>query len=323
MILEVEHHLSFDYDAFIRESFIELRMQPKTTEHQTLASFVLSVGPPSTIARYRDWNDNAVHHFTVTQYHNRIAVEGRALVRTHPVALAAAELADPLPLVDVPPSLYDFVQLTGPVRAGAALTDLHQEVRRGAGATLGDLVRAAGAALSGRFEYQKNVTRYDSTTDDFLKLGAGVCQDFAHLMLALLRLSRVPCRYVSGYLHVDPRAGEAAQSHAWIEVYAPGRGWVPFDPTHNRDIDEHYVVVGHGRHYEDVPPNKGIFRGNARETLTAEVYTRTSADKAVSTLHEEVAQIDLPVFQEIPERRRATALDAALAAAIQQQQDEQ
>ncbi|MET0849886.1 MAG: transglutaminase family protein [Candidatus Rokuibacteriota bacterium] len=324
MILEIEHHLSFDYDAFIRESFIELRMQPKTTEHQTLASFVLAVGPPSTIARYRDWNDNAVHHFTVTQYHNRIAVEGRALVRTHPAAPAATGLADPVPLADVPPSLYDFMQLAGPVRPSAALSDLHQEVRRGAGATLGDLVGAAGAALAGRFEYQKNVTRYDSTTDDFLKLGAGVCQDFAHLMLGLLRLSHVPCRYVSGYLHVDPQAGEAAQSHAWLEVYSPDRGWVPFDPTHNRAVDERYVVVGHGRHYDDVPPNKGIFRGNARETLTAEVYTRPSADKAVSTLHEEVAQIDLPVFQEIPERRRATGFDVAMAPAIQQQeQDEQ
>ena len=74
MFLEVEHHLSFDYSAFIRESYLELRMQPKTTPDQTLSSFVLAVGPPSAIARYRDWNDNAVHHFTVTNYHDRIAV---------------------------------------------------------------------------------------------------------------------------------------------------------------------------------------------------------------------------------------------------------
>jgi len=322
MFLEVEHHLSFDYDAFVRESFIELRMQPKTTADQTLSSFVLAVGPPSAIARYRDWNDNAVHHFTVTHYHNRLAVAGRSLVHTHPVAPPVTSLTDPLPLAEVPAALHDFTHLTGPVRASAELARFHREVSAAGGPTLGERVLALSALVSARFEYQKNVTRYDSTTDDFLSLGAGVCQDFAHLTLGLLRLSGIPCRYVSGYLHVGPRTSEASQSHAWVEVYSPRRGWVPFDPTHNRQIDEHYVVVGHGRHYEDVPPNKGIFRGNARETLTAEVYTRVSAQKPVSALHEEIAQIDLPVFQEIPERRGEFVFNPTVVAALQQQEEQ-
>jgi len=323
VFLEVEHHLSFDYSAFIRESFLELRMQPKTTTDQTLSSFVLAVGPPSAIARYRDWNDNAVHHFTVTHYHNRIAVEGRSAVHTHPAAPPMASVADPLPLTGVPGALHDFTELAGPVRPSEAMREFHRAVAGAAPATLGALTEALGAAVSGRFEYQKNVTRYDSTTDDFLRLGAGVCQDFTHLMLGLLRLSGVPCRYVSGYLHVSPRSGEASQSHAWIEVYSPEHGWVPFDPTHNRQIDESYVVVGHGRHYEDVPPNKGIFRGNAEETLTAEVYTREAAQKPVSALHEEIAQIDLPVFQDIPARRAEYTFDPRIAAARHQQEEEQ
>src|SRR5207245_2600921 len=138
-----------------------------------------------------------------------------------------------------------------------------------------------GRALRGRFEYQKDVTRYDSTTEDFLKLGQGVCQDFAHLMLGWLRLSGIPCRYVSGYLHVDRRKREPSQSHAWVEFHAPSAGWVAFDPTHGRSVDERYVVVGHGRHYDDVPPNKGIYRGTARETLAAEVYTRLVTGTAI------------------------------------------
>jgi transglutaminase-like putative cysteine protease len=321
MFIEVEHHLSFDYDAFIRESFLELRMQPRTTPHQTLQSFVLSVGPPSAISRYRDWNGNAVHHFTVGQYHNRIAVEGRSLVHTHPAEVLLASIADP-PLNAIPHGLHDYVQLAGPVRPSAALHKFNAGLKVPVGAPTGEQVLALGAALHGRFEYQKNVTRFDSTTDDFLALGKGVCQDFAHLMLALLRLRRIACRYVSGYVHVDPANGEASQSHAWIEFHSAAGGWVAFDPTHARAIDERYVVVGHGRHYGDVPPNKGIFRGNARETLTAEVYTRPSAHKAVSTLHEEVAQIDLPVFQEIPERREYV-YDPGLANALQQQQQDQ
>ena len=101
---------------------------------------------------------------------------------------------------------------------------------------------------------------HDSTTEDFLKIGGGVCQDFAHLMLALLRLRQVPCRYVSGYLHVERKKREPSQSHAWVEFHSPTAGWVPFDPAHNRPVDDRYVVAGHGRHYDDVPPNKGIPR---------------------------------------------------------------
>lgn len=323
MFLEVEHHLSFDYSAFIRESFLELRMQPKTTPHQTLSSFVLAVGPPSAIARYRDWNDNAVHHFTVTNYHNRIAVEGRSAVHTHPTAPPIDSLADRLPLAGQLGGLYDYTELGGPVRPSAAMHEFHRSVAVPPDAGLGALTLALGAAVSTRFEYQKNVTRYDSTSDDFLRLGAGVCQDFAHLMLGLLRLSGAPCRYVSGYLHVSPRDGEASQSHAWVEVFSPEHGWVPFDPTHNRQVDERYVVVGHGRHYEDVPPNKGIFRGNAEERLTAEVYTRAASQKPVSALLEEIAQIELPVFQEIPERRGEYVYDPRVAAILHQQEEQQ
>jgi transglutaminase-like putative cysteine protease len=322
MFLEVEHRLSFDYDAFIRESFIELRMQPKTTAHQTLQSFVLAVGPPTALSRYRDWNDNVVHHFTVTSYHDRIAVAGRALVSTHPAAPALDDVTDRLPLESLAFPFWDFLQLGGPVRSSAAMRKFNGGVAARDGAPLGEQVRALSRHIHSSFEYRKNVTRYDSSTDDFLAAGAGVCQDFTHLMLGLLRLRQIPCRYVSGYLHVEPAAGETAQSHAWVEVYSPERGWVPFDPTHDRPIDERYIAVGHGRHYEDVPPNKGIFRGNAKESLTAEVYTRPSAQKNISTLREEIESIDLPVFQEVPERTRDWT-EAVSDADIAQQQQQQ
>lgn len=321
MFLEIEHHLALDYDAFVRESYLELRVQPKTTAHQTLLSFVLAAGPPVPVFRYRDWQDNLVHHFGIVKYHDRIAVSSRSLVRTHPAAPAMSDVADPLPLPAAPWTLWDYLQPGGPVRASAALEALLAE----AGPmrpTLGAEVRALAAHLHGRFRYERHVTRYDSTTDDVLAAGAGVCQDFAHLLLGLLRRRGIPARYVSGYLHVEPPDGAAAQSHAWVEVHSPTAGWVPYDPTHARDVDERYVAVAQGRHYEDVPPNRGIFRGNARERLTAEVYTRPSAPKDVSTLHEEVASIELPVFQEIPDRRPRRPYTAADEDAAQQQQQQ-
>jgi transglutaminase-like putative cysteine protease len=317
MLLDVEHRLAFEYDGYIRESFLELRVQPKTTAHQTVSSFVLAVGPPTRVTRYTDWNGNLVHHFGVTHYHNRIEVLSRSCISTHPLPMTPP--AEPAPAGELPYRLHDFVQFDGPVRLSAALRKFHRALPSPRGARLQDRVTAMSGHIRRHFTYRKDVTRYDSSTDDFLELGAGVCQDFAHLMLALLRLSGVPCRYVSGYLHVDTREGAPSQSHAWIEFHSPDSGWVPFDPTHDRAVDERYVVVGHGRHYDDVPPNKGIYRGTARETLTAEVRTRSMGERPPLVPPEAVQPIDLPVFREIPERRRDYDVVAAEAAAQQQQ----
>jgi transglutaminase-like putative cysteine protease len=323
MFLDVQHHLWLEYDEFIRESFIELRLQPKTTQTQSVASFVLAAGPASKISRYRDWNDNVVHHFAVTQYHDRLEVQSRSLVETHPPLFALAAIEDAGPRAAPSHALQDWLFVEGPLRLTPRLEEFAAGLDVPTTVPLGEQVRRLGSAIAGTFAYRKNVTRYDSTTDDFLEARAGVCQDFTHLMLALLRLRGIPCRYVSGYLHVERSAVQPAQSHAWIEFHSPSAGWVPFDPTHNREIDERYVVVGHGRHYDDVPPNKGIYRGNARETLRAEVRTQVTASKGVVDLHEEIRQIELPVYQEPPERRRIErVITRAEEAAIQQQQQQ-
>jgi transglutaminase-like putative cysteine protease len=321
MFLQVEHRFAFEYDGYISESFLELRVQPKTTASQTVASFQLAVGPPTRVFRYRDWNDNLTHHFTITKFHDRIEVDARSLVRTHVTSPAIATLVEAPTRDPLPYALRDFVEFGGPVRVTPALRAALRVAALPPRAPIGEQVLALGKYIRKRFEYRKDVTRYDSTTEDFLKIGAGVCQDFAHLMLALLRLRGIPCRYVSGYLHVERTTREASQSHAWIEFYSPGGGWVPFDPTHDREVDERYVVVGHGRHYDDVPPNKGIFRGVARETLRAEVFTEVTPATGVGTLLEAVRQINLPVFREIPERS-LDRLAAGEEIASQQQQQQ-
>jgi transglutaminase-like putative cysteine protease len=303
MLLDVEHRFAFGYDAYISESFLELRVQPKTTGEQTVSSFVLAVGPPTRVHRYVDWNDNVTHHFTITRFHDRIEVASRSLVSTHPAARRLAELTDTFPTVDPPYGLLDFLAFGGPVQLTPALRAAHRAAAPPRSVPLGEHVLGLGRYLASHFEYQKDVTKYDSTTEHFLKLEAGVCQDFAHLMLGLLRLSGIPCRYVSGYLHVERERREASQSHAWIEFWAPSHGWIPFDPTQDRVIDEHYVVVGHGRHYDDVPPNRGIYRGVARETLHAEVHTQVSSAMALPQLTNETRPIPLQTYREAPARR--------------------
>ena len=117
MLLDIEHRLSFEYDAWIRESFLELRMQPKAEPHQTLHSFVLAVGPPSKIFRYRDWTDTVVHHFTIANFHDRIQVVARSQVDTHRAASSLPAVADPMPLGPLPWQVLDFLQTGGPVTA--------------------------------------------------------------------------------------------------------------------------------------------------------------------------------------------------------------
>jgi transglutaminase-like putative cysteine protease len=321
MLLEIEHRLAFEYDAYISESFMELRVQPKSTADQTVSSFVLSVGPPARVHRYLDWNDNVTHHFTITRFHDRIEISSRSLVSTHPAAPPIEAISVPTGVQEGPYPLLDFLAFGGPVHLTPALRAAHKAAAPARTGPLGEHVLALGRYLAGRFEYQKDVTKVDSTTEDFLKIGAGVCQDFAHLMLGLLRLSKIPCRYVSGYLHVDGARSAPSQSHAWIEFWAPSHGWIPFDPTHDRAVDERYVVVGHGRTYDDVPPNRGIFRGTAHEALRAEVLTQASAATPVPQFTVETRPIPLQTYREAPVRRPGR--DTGLPAEEEQQQQQQ
>jgi transglutaminase-like putative cysteine protease len=323
MLLRVEHTFAFGYDGYISESFLELRVQPKPTPTQTVASFSLAVGPPTRVFRYRDWNDNLAHHFTVTKFHDRIEITSRSLVETKAPAVALAAVTE-TPARETAWSLHDYLDFGGPVRASAALRDAHRAVKVPRTAPLGEQVAAIGAHLHETFDYRQNVTRFDSTTDDFLTLRKGVCQDFAHLMLGFLRLRGIPCRYVSGYVHVDRAGKTPSQSHAWIEFWAPLAGWVPFDPTHDQMPDERYVVVGHGRNYDDVPPNRGIYRGSAREMLSAEVVTEKVTRRGASaSFQEEIVAIDLPVYAEVPKYRPEGPRTAEDAAAEEQQQQQQ
>jgi transglutaminase-like putative cysteine protease len=320
MLIDIEHRLLFRYDAYISESFMELRVEPQSDAHQSVLSFYLAVGPPTQVARYQDWNQNQVHHFGISDYHDRIEVFTRCSVETHPAHPDLASLREPVPRENLGP-LLDFQGFGGPVLHSPRLERLASEISLPREAPLGEQIAQLGGLIRDRFEYRTDVTDYQSTSDHVLEEGAGVCQDFAHLMLALLRTRDIAARYVSGYLHVDRDDETPSQSHAWVEVYAGGAGWVGFDPTHDQIPGANYVAVARGRHYDDVPPNRGIFRGNAREQLEAEVVTRLTAPKDAASVHREIGRIDLPVFRELP--RQAAADTRTQPGSDQQQQQQQ
>lgn len=319
MLIDIEHRLLFRYDDYISESFMELRVEPQNDTHQSVQSFYLAVGPPTQVARYRDWNQNAVHHFGISDYHDRIEAFTRSTVETHPAHPELGSLREP-PVREGLGPLLDFQQFGGPVLRSRRLEKLAAEISLPREAPLGQQIGQLGALIRDRFEYRTDVTDYRSTSDHVLEEGAGVCQDFAHLMLALLRWRGIAARYVSGYLHVDREDEAPSQSHAWVEVYAGDAGWVGFDPTHDQIPGETYVTVARGRHYDDVPPNRGIFRGNARERLEAAVVTNLTAPKDAASVHREIGRIDLPVFRELP--RQAVADTRTQPGSDQQQQQQ-
>ena len=322
MLLEIEHYLTFSYEQFIRESHLEVRVEPRSQSGQMLHDFRLTLGPNTRITRFEDWMGNAVHWFSITDYHDRIELLVQSIVDTSTNPVKTLDCKDPLSMEPVPLPYFDFTLCSGPILCSDALRQLQSELHLSNARSIGECVRMLGDGLSEGFEYQKNVTSFDSTTDDFLEQRGGVCQDFAHLSIGLLRTTGVPCRYVSGYLHVDTQDIEPSQSHAWIELWSPSNGWMAFDPTHNRQPDERYVIVGYGRSYNDVPPNRGIYSGGAAEQLEAKVVTRPGTSREHPQLDEDSMHIDLPVYRELPEREGRAELAAGEAAASQQQQQQ-
>ena len=322
MLLEIEHHLKFSYEEYIRESHLEVRVEPRSQATQVLHDFRLSLGPSARTTRFEDWMGNAVHWFSITDYHERIEILARSLVETNPQVVYPGLVDDPIQ--DQPPSmdLWDFLQISEPIIDGKALRSLHADLGLPGAKTVGEAVERVGEGLRSRFEYRPHVTDAHSTTDAMLVGGAGVCQDFAHAALGLLRLTGIPARYVSGYLHVERETEAPSQSHAWIEYWSPTHGWLPYDPTHGLVPEERHVTVGYGRSYQDVPPNRGIYQGGAIESLEAEVITkpgqRPDRRRPVDELF-----MDLPVYTEAPDRISRTDLPGSDAASQQQQQQQQ
>jgi transglutaminase-like putative cysteine protease len=207
-----------------------------------------------------------VVEFGVSRPHSRLTIDVRAKVETseptEPVAVAWER--------GIPEEGAEYLLPTGEEPANGALAELEREAR---GDTPLETVVKVTELIPDRFQYRPGVTYVGSTVNDLLTAGGGVCQDFAHLALILLRRNGVPARYVSGYLFAAPPEGDDSvevNTHAWIEALLP-TGWVGADPTNRRLAGADHVKIGHGRRYADVPPIKGVYRGAASATLEAGV----------------------------------------------------
>jgi transglutaminase-like putative cysteine protease len=324
VLLAVRHSTRYQYDDAVRESVMEVWMQPQKRSGQRLVSFDLELEPAAQLFSYADTFGNAVYHFDIPQPHRRLTIMARAAVETEappplPDALDRGEW-DRLRSDFVRGEHFDFLHphgFTGPTAALEAFVaekQLHELRVRDPLNALRELSRTVYQA----FAYEAGVTRADSPIDDVLKARKGVCQDFAHVMIAICREWGVPARYVSGYLFTDRKAGDRSDpdaTHAWVEVFLPSLRWVGFDPTNNIPSGERHIACAVGRDYSDVPPSRGVYKGEAESELAVGVTVR-KARAAVS--EPEFLRISQPAPR--PGQRRSQYSGLAYDQQRQQQQ---
>ena len=288
MIFSINHRTRLDYSMPISESVMEVRAMPRTDERQVLRQFDIAVSPNAKASHHTDWLNNTVHQFSVLGVHDRVIITSKGVVETRHRERRLSELLAPLDGLICDHRSWDFLQHHGPVMDDPALPALGSRLGLDRTQRVGEVIDIVMQRTRDVITYRRGVTDSSSTVCDVLRVGAGVCQDFAHLSLALLRRAGVPCRYVSGYLNKD--GASEIETHAWAEAFVPGVGWIAFDPTHGVLVGEHYVTVAVGRSYADVPPNRGVFRGSAKEVIDVTVLMEAIEERARLSPYSTVAE---------------------------------
>ena len=320
----IRHVTRFTYDTPITESVMEARMQPRSDSFQRCLRFSLTTTPQSRVMTYPDHDGNAVHHFDIPARHSRLVVTADALVEALP--------REPVPDAMGPGGweAIDALQASGEwfehlapsafARPTPALASFARELALDRREDPLHLLRRLMAEMNSRLEYRPESTRVDSPIDEALTARCGVCQDFAHIFIALARQLGIPCRYVSGYLF--PRTASEVRTadhatHAWAECFLPGFGWTGFDPTNTEDAGRGHIPVAIGRDYADVPPTRGVYKG------VSAVKTELAVAVRVASVKPPVAGDAVPFTPWLSRDAGAPLTDSSDTDRQQQQQQQQ
>ncbi len=289
MRYQIEHTTRYDYAEPVARSWQLARLLPRALPWQHLVSHALQVDPP-TDERHDviDSFGNTVTHFSLHGAHRWLSVRMQCTVDVgnRPASPAAGEIAwervrdatrDAAGNASLPVDL-DAARASEPTPL-VPLSDPAREFAAAEFAPGRDWFAAVSAlmrAIHAGFIFDAEATTVSTSVDEVLRDRRGVCQDFAHLMLACLRAHGLPARYVSGYLLTDPPPGQprlmgADASHAWVAAHSPWHGWVEFDPTNDQLADERYVTLAWGGDFADVAPLRGVILGGGEQTLEVSV----------------------------------------------------
>ncbi len=281
MLLQALHRTTYRYPFPSRESHNEVRLMPLEGPEQRCLSFELTVDPVAKVFSYVE-QGGMVHHFVVRTPHTALTIQATTQVETlienpfEGVNLveddwdAEATLAERYP---------EFLASTPRVPVLDAAREIAASVKNGP--SVADWAVALGERVHDMLSYDTDATHVNTPLSYVIEHRAGVCQDFAHLMLACLRARGVPARYVSGYLYSGTEGLRGDQAtHAWVECVLPGGRWLGIDPTNRCLANDHHIRVHTGRDYDEVPPTKGIYTGPAAERLEVSVSVTRVLEEA-------------------------------------------
>jgi transglutaminase-like putative cysteine protease len=269
MKLEIVHSTRYRYSGPIAETVMEVRLRPMDGNGQRCLEFDLDVSSGIKPRSYRDGYGNSVHYFNVVRPHTRLIITSRSVVET------GRELDDPGESL-----VQDFLRFRSPVKDAPGIRELasrHPIADPSSDRSVEQALDELTLAISREFTYDRAVTTVYSSVDEVLALRAGVCQDFAHVMIAGLRGIGLPAAYISGYIRTIPPPGKkrlegADAMHAWVSLWCgEAHGWVGLDPTNGMMIGDDHIVLAKGRDYADISPVAGIILGSREQDVDVKV----------------------------------------------------
>jgi transglutaminase-like putative cysteine protease len=282
MNFAIRYLTKYEYDGDVVDNLNALRVKPHGNGRQRCDEFGVRLTPEVRLHRHSDYFGTEVVEFEVSRPHRHLTIDVRARVSTKESVAPPQATWDALQDPSYREAGGEFLLQTDDAPGHPALEQLLTTT--GAASTPLAAVLLSSELIPDRFEYRRGATFVYSGIADLLEAGAGVCQDFVHVGICLLRHHGIAARYVSGYLYAsassDSRESVEVDTHAWLEALLPvgGRGpnsgepvWVGADPTNRVLAGQNHVKIGHGRHYADVPPIKGVYRGGASAKLDASV----------------------------------------------------
>lgn len=270
-VFQIHHTTKYLYDRPIKESINEIRIYPYTCPEQELLSHEIFITENPEIFVFTDYWNNKTGNFNLLSPHQSLIIESRLLVRTTaPVQLKFNFNANFSKLEADVQNKLSLIELSNidPIHSQSLIDEIAKKLLKKTKSVV-LAIEYCCEYIYKNYNYIKGITTIETTVDEILEHKSGVCQDFAHLMLQVLRTLHIPARYVSGYIcpNKNGMRGEGA-THAWVEAWIPGFGWAGIDPTNNVWVTNKHIKLAVGRNFNDCSPVKGSFKGPAYQQLS-------------------------------------------------------
>ena len=291
MLFNIVHTTGYVYADTAMEAYLEVRLTPPARAEQNVLRHRIEFQPGAEASDYIDYFGNRTTFYSMTLRHRQLKVTNRMTVRTLPRVLPegglALTVAEARQILKSGTRVFDYLQPTEAIPIASESSAWGREILR-ENRPLGEALDELNKTIYREFKYRSGSTEIETPLSLIWKKREGVCQDFAHVMIGVLRAARIPCRYVCGYIESEPavsvdptrkRLVGSLATHAWVEVLVPGMAWVALDPTNNQWCGEQHVTVAVGRDFLDAAPVRGTFKGSASQKLKVHVSMQRIPEK--------------------------------------------